>query len=230
MAVYKLSKAKAKYAKALHSYEERLAAFEAKKSEWISILESLRSKVIEEGVYVSSAGVSSRDIRRFNVCAVFPSVHRLINWDMKAADGCMLGVYRSEVDDYNKEGFYAIPVTPELRELICRFEAIEQELVDEDSNLELAAQKLRKKKEDIFRATIDLPEGVNAFATDDPTDFKVVLTSDKSWHPASEGDNMTIGRVVDLEGKSDEANSLLVKQVCDLILSLDKITGSCVIE
>lgn len=140
MTVFKLSKAKAKYAKALHSYEERQAAFEAKKTEWISILESLRNKVIEGGSYISSAGVSSRDIRRFNVCAVFPSVHLLINWDMKAADGCMLGVYRSEVDDYNKEGFYAIPVTPELRELICRFEAIEQELVDEDSNLELTAQ------------------------------------------------------------------------------------------
>lgn len=230
MTVYKLSKAKAKYAKVLSPYKDRRDSFETKIQEAESILFSLRSKVIEEGVYVSSAGVSSRDIRKFNICVVYSSVHLLINWDMKAADGCMLGVYRSEIDDYNKEGFYAIPMTQDLKALICRFETMEQELVDEDSNLELAAQKLRKKKEDIFRATIDLPEGVNAFATDDPTDFKVVLTSNKSWHPSSEGDNMTIGRVVDLEGKSDEDGSQLLNQVMDLILALDSMTGSCVIE
>jgi hypothetical protein len=215
----------------LGPYKAKEAAFLAKQEQAVKILESLRAKVIAEGSYLSAADVTARDVRIFNVCQFFPSVY--LCKDKNDFYGTnKLGVYCSEVDeDYSKNRLFAIPVTSDCVEKLDSYRKLEQSLVEDKADLELAQLKAaRGEKEKILRAALDLPEGVKAFATDDIADFKVVLTSDKSWHPCSECDNMTIGRVINFQGKSDEENSLLVKQVCGLILSLDKITGSCVIE
>lgn len=213
----------------LGPYKAKEAALHAKQEQAVNILESLRAKVIAEGSYLSAFDVIARDVRIFNVCQFSPSVY--LCKDKNDFYGTnKLGVYCSEVDeDYSKNGLFAIPVTSCVEKLDS-YRKLEQSLVEEKADLELEQLKARGEKEKILRASLDLPAGVTAFATDDIADFKVVLTSDKSWHPCSECDNMTIGRIVDLQDKSDEENSLLVKQVCELILSLDKITGSCVIE
>ena len=211
-------------------YKAKEAAFLAKQEQAVKIIETLRAKVIAEGSYLSVADVIVRDSRLFNVCQLYPSVY--LCKDKNDFYGTnKLGVYCSEVDkDYSKKGLFAIPITSDCVEKLNSYRQLEQSLVEEKADLELEQLKARGEKGKILRASLDLPAGVKAFATDDIADFKVVLTSDKSWHPCSECDNMTIGRVINFQGKSDEENSLLVKQVCELILSLDKITGSCVIE
>jgi len=221
---------KSKCDEILGLYKAKEAAFLAKQEQAIKILEFLRTKVIGEGSYISAFDVTARDVRIFNVCQFSPSVY--LCKDKNDFYGTnKLGVYCSEVDeDYSKNGLFAIPVTSDCVEKLDSYRKLEQSLVEDKADLELAQLKARGEKEKILRAALDLPEGVKAFATDDIADFKVVLTSDKSWHPCSECDNMTIGRIVNLQDKSDEEGSNLIKTVINLILALDDVSSSCVIE
>jgi hypothetical protein len=125
-------------------------------------------------------------------------------------------------------------IRAQFQSVVIEFENSVKELDKSSEDYEDEYERLegqaREAKDKIFAEHFNKVKGVKAFAAGAPADFKVAFTSDNSWHPISYDSTFTIGRVVDLDGKSDEEGSNLIKTVINLILALDDVSSSCVIE